>query len=81
MDEESRPVLDLKCELGLQRQVNPVRTTNCLHLQTVDLASMLAMLTTPRLEQLARQEEIREELLRVSPHQVSACKNICGPYC
>ncbi len=65
VEEESRPVLDLRCQLRLQRQVSPVRTRACLHLQTVDLASLLAMLPAARLDQLARQRDILEEPLKV----------------
>ena len=58
-------MLDLRCQLRLQRQVSPVRTRACLHLQTVDLASLLAMLPLSRLDQLARQRDILEEPLKV----------------
>ncbi len=58
-------MLDLRCQLRLQRQVSPVRTQACLHLQTVDLASLLALIPAARLDQLARQRDILEEPLKV----------------
>ena len=64
-----RTVTSLTCPLSFKRQVKPVRTLNCKHLQTFDLVSFFDMMIS---DTVIRRRGSTEEVLR-SQHKCPIC--------